>query len=46
MKKTKKVFDIVQPKDEWERQYAKLEYLRVGLFMTLWNRIEVEDAAD
>lgn len=38
---TNKVMDIVQPKDNWERGYAHLEYLRAGLLETLATKIDV-----
>jgi hypothetical protein len=30
------VWDIVQPKNKWERDYARLEYLRI-LWAQLWQ---------
>lgn len=36
-----KVFDIVQPKDDWERAYARMEFLRGGLYLIMAKRIEV-----
>lgn len=41
-----KVWDIVQPKDKWEEQYAWLEYLRVGITKTFSTQIEVLDEED
>lgn len=41
----RKVWDIVQPRDDWEQGYARLEYLRIGL-VSLWGkkiRISYED---
>lgn len=40
-----RVWDIVQPKDNWERNYAKMEYKRI-MWHDLWNPvtyIEVKD---
>lgn len=31
-----KVWDIVQPKDDWERNYAKMEYDRIK-WHNLWD---------
>lgn len=31
-----KVFDIVAPKDKWERYYAKMEHQRIG-WRDLWQ---------
>ena len=36
-----KVWDVVAPKDNWERNYAHMEYLRVGLLRTFSKRILV-----
>lgn len=38
----KKVFDIVQPKDAWEKNYALMEYLYIGLKTIGWKRIGVK----
>lgn len=38
-----KIWDVVQPTDEWERGYAYIEYLHTGLKQTFSTRIEVKD---
>ena len=40
--KASKIFDIVQPRDNWERGYAHLAYLHTGLKQTFDQRIPVE----
>lgn len=37
-----KIWDVVAPTDNWERHYAHMEYLRVGLLRTFSKRIEVQ----
>jgi len=37
-----KVWDVVAPRDEWERKYCHLEYLRIGLLRKLAKTIEVK----
>ena len=36
-----KVFDITQPKDGWERNYALMEFLFQGLKTIGWKKIYV-----
>lgn len=36
-----KIFDVVQPKDNWSRNYAHLEYLHTGLKQTFSTKINV-----
>lgn len=35
------IWDVVQPKDEWERKYAHLEFVRHGLYLIRAKRIQV-----
>lgn len=39
----KKVWDITQPQDEWERTYARMEYLRIGILRILSRRIYIQE---
>jgi hypothetical protein len=46
MKKTKrKVWDVVQPRDNWERGFAKLAYEHEGLRQVFTKRIIVRSCA-
>lgn len=38
-----KVWDIQQPRNKWERGFAHLEYLRVGLTMPIQTKITTSD---
>lgn len=37
------IWDIVQPKDDWQRGYAKLEYARIGLYAVYAKKIQVKE---
>lgn len=36
-----KIWDVVVPRDSWERSYAKLEYHRIGLLRPFAKTIKV-----
>lgn len=38
-----KIWDVVQPKDEWGRNYAHLEFLRIGIRRTFATIIHVQE---
>lgn len=39
--KSIKHWDVVAPKDKWERQYAVIEYTRLGLLRTFSRKIKI-----
>lgn len=43
---TDRIQGVTIPETAWGKQYAKLEYARVGLARTFSTRIEVKDVAD
>lgn len=38
-----KVWDVVKPRNDWERNMAHIQYLLVGLRMTFSTRIRVQE---
>lgn len=41
MSAKKKIWDVVQPTDNWERWYAHMAFLHVGINRTFSKRIKV-----
>ena len=42
LKPKKKVMDVVRPRDNWERGYARLAYLHTELKQTFSKKVEVK----